>query len=588
MIKKTLWVSGVLAAIAALIRGSVVIGLYLGILPGLILAVAPTIFLYTAAFALLRNLLRRRWPTRGRIAINAAAAALTVTAGFALPAPAALDGRRAIAAATRDDVTPAQPLSVEGDVRLDRVGDAWPSVGRSKRDACDALCAALLDTPGVRSVTIGGADSSGKSVSPVTYRLIPKSQARDATLSPAEPAAIVDHLPAPDGEKPARQNQWKAVLDAKKALKDSVTAKWSLRLANEESLVAGAPPNRFDRIILIRETRGQGRHRIGVAEVQIADAAGAVLLRHQRVTAAPIAAPFHLTPAGPMMDRGFEIGRRSVHTGPRYFDFKPVETLFRETTLARPTTDERAVVRLRETIAASAVTAAPGERAAMVAPWLATLDWQHLNDRDIDVIAKLIADPRTTGLERLYDGYAKHVSPRLRKPIALRLLEPSTDDRLRGTLNGLVRNMPPGTYAELLPEEKALLADRTLRLRSSALVARLSDQGGRAVPLLLDLLNEDVRVYEWWKRQGMLADIRRAFSRLGRNAAPALPTVERLFDLPQSPLTNSSNDADAWRVAMVRMGKPVDTLRFPAHLKPEIVARDRERIRKQAEKGPEL
>ena len=43
MIKKTLWVSGILAAIAVLIPGSVVLGLYLGILPGLILAVAPTI-----------------------------------------------------------------------------------------------------------------------------------------------------------------------------------------------------------------------------------------------------------------------------------------------------------------------------------------------------------------------------------------------------------------------------------------------------------------------------------------------------------------------------------------------------------------
>ena len=72
MIKKALWVSGILAAIAVLIPGSVVLGLYLGILPGLILAVAPTIFLYTAAFALLRNVLRRRLPTRGRIVINAA------------------------------------------------------------------------------------------------------------------------------------------------------------------------------------------------------------------------------------------------------------------------------------------------------------------------------------------------------------------------------------------------------------------------------------------------------------------------------------------------------------------------------------
>ena len=357
MIKKTLWVSGILAAVAVLIPGSVVLGLYLGIVPGLILVVAPTIFLYTAAFALLRNVLRRRLPNRGRIAINAAAAALTVTAGFALAAPAALDGQRAVAAATKNDVSPPRPLSIEGDVRLDRFGDGWSPVGRSKRDACDALCAALLDSPGVRSVTIGGTGSSGALVSPVTYRLIPKSQARDATLIPAEPAAIVDHLPDPDRAKRAEPNQWKAVLDAKNALKDSVTARWSLRLADDESLVAEPPPNRFDRTVTIRHTQGQGRHRIGVAEVEIADADGVVLLRHQRVTAAPIAAPLYVAPAGPMMERGFEIGRRSVHTGPRYFDFKPVETLFRETTLARPTTDERVVVRLREAVAASAAAA---------------------------------------------------------------------------------------------------------------------------------------------------------------------------------------------------------------------------------------
>jgi hypothetical protein len=132
-----------------------------------------------------------------------------------------------------------------------------------------------------------------------------------------------------------------------------------------------------------------------------------------------------------------------------------------------------------------------------------------------------------------------------------------------------------------------LLADRALRLRSSALVARLSDQGAGAVPWLLNLLAEDVRVQPWAKRQSMLADIRRAFSRLGREAASALPAVEHLFERPHSPLTNSSNDADAWRVAMVRMGKPVETLTFPAHLSPKTVTRDRERIWHQAEKGPE-
>ena len=78
------------------------------------------------------------------------------------------------------------------------------------------FCAALLDTPGVRSVTIGGTDSSGVLVSPVNYRLIPKSQARKATLIPAQPAAIVDHLPVSDHEKLAGRNQWKAVVDRRR------------------------------------------------------------------------------------------------------------------------------------------------------------------------------------------------------------------------------------------------------------------------------------------------------------------------------------------------------------------------------------
>jgi hypothetical protein len=108
------------------------------------------------------------------------------------------------------------------------------------------------------------------------------------------------------------------------------------------------------------------------------------------------------------------------------------------------------------------------------------------------------------------------------------------------------------------------------------------------VPLLLNLLTEVVRVEPWAKRQWMLADIRRAFSPLGRDAVSALPTVERLFELRHSPLTNSSNDIDSWRVAMVRMGKPVETLTFSPHLSADAVAREREQIRKQAEKGPEL
>ena len=584
-IKTLLWVSGVLTAIALLFRGAVVLGLYLGILPGLLLAVAPTVFLYTAAFAVLRTVVYSRTAIRRTAAVNGIAAALTAALGFALPAPVALAGRRALAAATKNDVTPAQSVRLAGDILLEREGNAWSLSTRSARVVCDALCAALLDTPGVVSVTIRHIDPSGARASSGTYRIVPKSQAAAATLMPADPAKIVEHLPDRDRVRPTGPGAISQHLEARKALQASIAAKWALRLGNSESLVEEPARTRFDLTIAIRDLAGRGPHRIGVDELEISGANGDVLLRRQRVTAAPVAMPLHVTPGGPMMDRGFEVGRQQLHTGPRYFDFRPVETLFETTTLARPVADESLVGRLRENLGAPP--AGPDGHSNMVAPWLSTLDWRHLSEKDVDVLARLIADPRTTGFERLYDGYARDVSPRLRRPIAIRLLDASTDDRLRSTLNTLVRNMPAGTYAELLPEEQALLANQELRLRSSALVARLSDQGPKAVPLLLKLLAEDVQVPAWWKRQWILADIRRAFSHLGRDAGSALPAVERLFDMRRSPLTNSSNDIFAWQVAMVRMGKPVEALTFPPSMSAEIVGRDRERIRVQAERGPE-
>ena len=57
MTRKILWISAILAAIA-LVPGSVVLGLFLGVLPGLILAAAPTVFLYAVAFEILRIVLR--------------------------------------------------------------------------------------------------------------------------------------------------------------------------------------------------------------------------------------------------------------------------------------------------------------------------------------------------------------------------------------------------------------------------------------------------------------------------------------------------------------------------------------------------
>ena len=56
-VRIVLWVSGILALIVVAIPQSVAFGLFFLFVPGLILAVAPLVFLYTATFAIVRHLL---------------------------------------------------------------------------------------------------------------------------------------------------------------------------------------------------------------------------------------------------------------------------------------------------------------------------------------------------------------------------------------------------------------------------------------------------------------------------------------------------------------------------------------------------
>jgi hypothetical protein len=76
-------------------------------------------------------------------------------------------------------------------------------------------------------------------------------------------------------------------------------------------------------------------------------------------------------------------------------------------------------------------------------------------------------------------------------------------------------------------------------------------------------------------RDGVLAAVRRAFIRLGPDAASALPAVIELFDQPDTPLAQLSKDGDFWRVAMVRMGRAIEDVPFSPS---EQIAYQRSRI----------
>lgn len=568
------WGSGALAALAVAVPQAVLAGLYLGVIPGIILAFAPSVFLYTAAFVLLRKLL----PLRAGAMVNLIAGAAVTVLGFAAAAPFANSGKQAFASADTGDVVPGTPVAIAGNVRLERdanvLNDSMP-----KKDVweCDALCAALLDMPEVRSVTLTGTDRTGAPFKPATFRLVPKAEAPSAGVAPRAPEKIVELLPQP----PVTGGKWEASRAAREAKRSALVARWAMRLATEKTLLVEPATGNADLTIAIGDARDVGPHRISVAKVELRNQAGQVVMRRQHVTASPVAVPFYVAPQGPMLDQGFGIGRSFVHSGPRYYTFKPVEILFSETSLTEPEMAASNVVEMRGRLAAAL--SQPGQPAGLdlAAAWIATLDWRKLETADADLLAHALRDPRVTALERIYDGYEKSVSPRLREAIIVRMLDPAISPRLRSRLNSLVRAMPAGTFAVLTADERALLANQELRLVSAALVERLADGGAGATPLLVEILQADARVDAWWKRQWVMAAVCRALTELGPDASAALPVVEKLL-ATRSLLTNTWGDAQNWRAAMVRMGKPVSELTFPSHLSPQSVEQDRETVRRMA------
>jgi hypothetical protein len=571
--KNLLRISGALAAVALLAPDMVTLGLYVGVVPGIALAVAPTVFLYALATTALRSVLPFE---QGATFVSLL---LAIAIGYALGAPLAAAGRKAFEAANTGDVLADSPVRIAGDVRLERNANVLNEMPRGGVWECDALCAALLDTPEVTSVTLAGTNREGAPIPALTFRLVPKTGSVSRGLAPRAPEQILMHV-----ARDAKPADWKVEQSARESAKNELIAKWALRLASEKTLVADPAAASSDLVIVMMDVRASGFHWVAVAKLEISDANGTTLLRRQRVTASPVATPLFLWPQGPMMNERFKLGRTSVHSGPRYETIEPIKALFLQTTLAPPIGDARGVEEMRSRLAAAVSQPGIPDDLALVGPWVEALRWDRLSDADIDLLGALLSDARATGLDEIYSGYAKHVSPRLRAPIVTRLGDPSISAQFRYTLNALIRAMPAGTFATPTLEERSLLANQGLRLVSSSLVERLSDAGPSATPLLVRILEEDAKVYEWWKRAPVMDAVCAALTGLGPGAADALPVVERLLEM-RNLIANDSGEMQAWRVAMVRMGRPVDELAFPSHFDAAEVAREREAIRTQADRA---
>jgi hypothetical protein len=572
-VRIVLWVSGFLTLIAVGIPQLVGIGFWLLVVPGIILALAPTVFLYTATFAIVR-----RWlPITHVVAHNLIAAFITLGLGVLVTLPMALAGWLAFNLAATGDVVPHNRVVIAGNVLLNNDETPIEYIAGKPQVPCDALCAALLDTPGVSTVTIARTDF------PTSYRLVPKGEAGSNARAPKSPEQILQYLP----EKPVSSDRrdYQAEMAARKARENAIIARWGLLLANDVALSMVPSPQHHDLTITMTLTGPQGSHDVAVKQLEVRDREGRVLLRRQRVTATRVFVPLVLEPYDPFGSAKWRLARSDLETSDRLGDIKLITVLFEETTLARPSEPGDAVTSMRDRLAAALMQPGAAADLSLVNPWLATINWQSMKDGDSELLGKLLADARVIDLPRLYEGADRSARAEYRRAIVARLLNPATLPRLRRRLDTLVRFMPPGTFAVPTPDELALLRDQPLRLNAPGLVERLADQGKAGVPELVRILQEDVRVEPWAERKHILGAVRRALIRLGPDAASALPVVIELFDQPNTPLASLSHEMAAWGAAMVRMGRPIEDVPFPPRFTVEQIAQGRSAIMSSVERA---
>lgn len=562
--KIALLISGGLAALALASPQLVVAGFFLGIVPGLILAVAPTVFVYLAASALIRRALPPSFGIFGYVA--AIVIALAVGWACMLPFRAAQVAR--YEAALLPDIATGQPLVLRGHVRL----EVPPRpAARSTPVACDHLCAALLDLPGVHRVTrVRGKEA-------VSYALVTAAEHPEPGQFPEEPGRL---LPKPRAGSGYRDN-----APARRAME----AWWALRLATKERLVADPSAAGSPADWILRETRERERGEPAVFRIEIFDAGGVCRFRQSHVRYEVPARAFYVgfqsgSAGSGFSSARFEVGRQPLQSGSVVLESEAEPTLLEAIGLEVSAPPEGAVDDLRAEVAA-----ALKDRQASAARLTLANRWLALGGsvRDQELIAAIVADPRMREVaEPLSAAIRKDDPPlALREALAKRILMDHTPERDRHALAERLAAMPPGAFARPAPAHLAIWSDPEMRRQAAPFAARVADLGGeRATPLLLAWLQAATSLEPWNRRRSLIEAIREGFVKLGTQASAAVPGVRELMVRRPSPVMRTSSDFDDWCFALARMGLSLDDLPFFPDWKQPQIARTKNRVRTQLDK----
>lgn len=570
-------ITGVAAAVAVFVPSLVVLGFFLLIVPGLILSLMPTAFLWGAIFSVIW------WSARAIVgAWTAALLAFVATVAVVIAVPWYANNVRQlqIDMLRADDRDAAGPIPLRGVVRFERT--AWIVAQmddpewqarlaaataekrridwRERPVACDAMCAAALFTPGIEAVIVA-----------------PMLRPGDKPRAPDRASEFwIDRTPGCAGSLPVHEpaGHYDGFGDIR-IVRDG----WRIRISQGHCIRRRAVTRQADFTVSIADwffpdriqsaTWSLTSPQMSVLRLEVRDATGGTLLRRTRVDTKKLSPVLWIEGNGDLQNFRFDWAGTRIPGGGEGA-FKPVELLAKFTPLqftSDPSFVAEAARRQLAEALGDPVRSANDPVFALTERVLGEIGRNGLRSGDAELIELIIADPRTRGFQGLWDVIRKMGldAARLRGPIARRILAaryPEDAETSVKTLGTALNSLPPGAFAEPIQDEIRLLDDPGRRNWATGLVMRQSDRGEAAVPVLTRIL------VEGW-RQPVAKDNRRTrnldaahaarggLCLLGSVAGSALPAIEQLvWDgiLPQRQL-----DQRAWQLTLARLGKPIES-----------------------------
>ncbi len=584
----------------------VILGYFLLLAPGIVLSFLPTAFLYGLVVAAVFFPLERymREAVAGAIAIIGA-----ILLMVAIPMPGNLVTQARHDRELAGDMLPAQKINLRGAIRIESTSqydaknvaarraayaraDRAPAKSETYGPAsklCSDLCAALLFTEGVLSVTVNR-DTEGLAA---PLALAPGAVTFTRTARGRCSATV---LPQSGGDLSGWTGRF-----------DKLHERWKLRLSTGDCIEASRPVQNFDlRIVsshlitpLPAESRsgedGLGSRPVRIERLEILDAHGHTLLRQTRARAAWISVPLMYLPDGGLENFRFRWASRSVVKG-RYEDFKPGNILATQTNLdltggnadttgdtgngrnaaGTPGFDQQLIRRLTEVMNDSS-TPASDPVFKLINAFFEPMAKRRATPEEIALTLKLIADKRVSEFNGVWilPKAMPAESTALRTVIVARLLQAdAVKDRSLRALGGMVKSLPSGAFTQPVPGEAELLRDPERRTLAAGFIERQADRGATAAPELAAIIGEQLK----------LRDARRAsiksyndvdhsqaidgaiggLIRLGPAAASVLPAIEAL---EQSGLANRNmRDSRDWHMLLARLGRPIESIPKPQTL----------------------